>query len=129
MYDGAKSARAALDEARALMARLDAQQGADAALKEKLAAIAPPQAAGGGGGRGAGGGRGGRGGAGNGGAANATLESVSASMLAAAMAMQAADVAPTAREVAACAEARRQFTEVMARWTALKTAAGRRQAM
>ena len=75
-----------------------------------------------------GGGRGGRGGgAGNGGAANATLESVSGSMLAAAMAMQAADVAPTAREVAACAEARRQFTEVMARWMAIKTAAAGRR--
>jgi hypothetical protein len=47
-------------------------------------------------------------------------------MLAAAMAMQAADVAPTAREVAACAEARRQFTDVMARWTAIRTAAGGR---
>ena len=127
MYDGAKAARAALDEAHALTTKLDAQQGADvAALKEKLAAIAPPQAAGAGGGRGGAGGRGGRGGAGNGGAANATLESVSASMLAAAMAMQAADVAPTAREVAACAEARRQFADVMARWTAIKTAAGRR---
>jgi hypothetical protein len=31
--------------------------------------------------------------------------------------MQAADVAPTAREVAACADARRQATAVMARWT------------
>jgi hypothetical protein len=121
MYDGAKAARAALDEAHALMTKLDAQQGDDAAkLKEKLAAIAPPQASGAGG---RGGGRGGRGGPSTG---PGTLESVSASMLAAAMAMQAADVAPTAREVAACAEARRQFADVMARWTAIKTAAGRR---
>jgi hypothetical protein len=42
-------------------------------------------------------------------------------MMAAAMAMQGADVAPTAREVAACADARRQGADVMARWTTLKT--------
>jgi hypothetical protein len=42
-------------------------------------------------------------------------------MLAAAMAMQGADVAPTAREVAACAEARRQAAPLMARWRKLTT--------
>ena len=42
-------------------------------------------------------------------------------MMAAAMAMQGADVAPTGREVAACAAARRQSAEVMARWTKLTT--------
>jgi hypothetical protein len=42
-------------------------------------------------------------------------------MLAAAMAMQGADVAPTAREVAACATARAQSAAVMARWNKLKT--------
>jgi len=41
-------------------------------------------------------------------------------MMAAAMAMQSAEAAPTAREVAACAEARRQAATVMARWTTLK---------
>ena len=83
-----------------------------------MAALAPPPATGGGrGGFGAGGGRG-RGGAGD---AAPTLESVSAAMLAAAMAMQSADVAPTERETAACASARRQSAEVMARWTKLKT--------
>ena len=124
MYDGAKAARAAADQARALMTQLDAVQDADvSAFKEKLASLAPPQAGGGRGGRGgggAGGAGGGRGGAATG-AAPATLESVSASMLAAAMAMQAADVAPTAREVSACADARRQAAAVMARWTQLKT--------
>jgi hypothetical protein len=42
-------------------------------------------------------------------------------MLAAAMAMQGAEAAPTAREVAACATARTQSAAVMARWTKLTT--------
>ena len=42
-------------------------------------------------------------------------------MLSAAMAMQAADIAPTAREVAACATARANSATVMARWTKLTT--------
>lgn len=41
-------------------------------------------------------------------------------MMAAAMAMQGADVAPTAGQVAPCGRARTQSAEVMARWTALK---------
>jgi hypothetical protein len=44
-------------------------------------------------------------------------------MLAAAMAMQAADAAPTTREVAAVAEARRQSAAVMAQWAKLKARA------
>jgi hypothetical protein len=42
-------------------------------------------------------------------------------MLAAAMAMQAAESAPIAREVAACATARTNAATVMARWTKLTT--------
>jgi hypothetical protein len=42
-------------------------------------------------------------------------------MLAAAMAMQGADAAPTAREVAACDAARSQSAAVMARYTKLTT--------
>jgi len=42
-------------------------------------------------------------------------------MLAAAMAMQGADVAPTAREVAACDRAEAQSRAVLGRWAALKT--------
>jgi hypothetical protein len=42
-------------------------------------------------------------------------------MLAAAMSMQAADVAPSAREIAACTAARTQSAAVMARWTKLTT--------
>ena len=41
-------------------------------------------------------------------------------MMSAAMAMQAADVAPTMRQVAACEAAKAQFQEVMARWNALR---------
>ena len=146
MYDGAKAAHAAAEQARALTASLAGLEGADiAAFKEQLiAALAPPVATGGGrAGRGggfqqsavvvpvapAGGGRGGRGAAGGGrgggragaGAPSSSLDIVSASMMAAAMAMQAADAAPTAREVAACADARRQAATVMARWTKLTT--------
>jgi hypothetical protein len=42
-------------------------------------------------------------------------------MLSAAMAMQAAEVAPSAREVAACTTARANSAAVMAKWTALTT--------
>ena len=42
-------------------------------------------------------------------------------MMAAAMAMQGAEAAPTARETAACAEARRQSNAVLARWTKIST--------
>jgi hypothetical protein len=42
-------------------------------------------------------------------------------MLSAAMAMQAAEIAPTAREVAACATARTNAAMVMAKWTRLTT--------
>jgi hypothetical protein len=45
-------------------------------------------------------------------------------MFAAAMAMQSAEAAPTAREVAACTEAQRQFTATMAKWSAIKAQAG-----
>jgi hypothetical protein len=40
-------------------------------------------------------------------------------MMAAAMAMQGADVAPTARELDAVAKARAQYNDVMARWSAV----------
>ena len=42
-------------------------------------------------------------------------------MMNAAMAMQGADATPTAREIAAVTEARRQATALMARWTKLTT--------
>ena len=61
-----------------------------------------------------------KGGGGNTAAAQ-TLQSVSASMLAAAMSMQAADVPASAREIAACTAARVQSVAVLARWRALTT--------
>ena len=121
MYDGARAARAAAEQARALVAELDALPGDDVStFKRQVAALAPPPATGGGRGGFGGGGFGGRGGGGAG-DAPPTLESVSTAMLAAAMAMQSADAAPTGREIAACTSARRQSAEMMARWTKLKT--------
>ena len=127
MYTGARATRAASLEARALSEQLAKLPGdAAAALKAKLDTMAPPATGNGGrGGRGGGfapaggGGRGGRGG----GAAAPTLDGVSAAMLGAAMAMQAADVAPTANQVAACTQARADYSKVMLRWSALRTEA------
>ena len=122
MYEGAKAAHNLAEQAHALAAELDRMQGDDiVTFKNQVTAIAPPAPAGGGrggpGGRGGGGGGRGRGGPGG----PATLDSVSASMMAAAMAMQAADAPPTARDVAACVDARRESASVMARWTKLTT--------
>ncbi|MFI5311269.1 MAG: hypothetical protein ACHQQ3_08565 [Gemmatimonadales bacterium] len=122
MFDGARAAHDAFTEARALVTRLEALQGNDInAFKAQVESLAPAPAAGGRGGRG---GRGGGGGGGRGAAPAAgppTLESVSAAMVAAAMSMQAADVAPTANEVAAGVSGRSQYKAVQSRWTALKT--------
>jgi hypothetical protein len=123
MYEGARNSRTAYDQARALVAKLDAVQGSDIdALKEQIVALAPAPAGGGRGGRGGGGGGGGGGQrGGRGGAAPLTLDSVSTAMMAAATTMQAADAAPTARDIAACANARRDSASVMARWSKVKT--------
>ncbi|HEV8498675.1 MAG TPA: hypothetical protein VGQ56_17485 [Gemmatimonadaceae bacterium] len=118
MYDGAVAAHRAYNQARALSAQLDKVSGPDvAALKAKVDSLAPPQAAGRRGGRGFGGGRG-RGGAPPG---PPTLETASNTMIAAAMAMQSADVTPTEGQVAACMRARATATDAMRRWTALRT--------
>ena len=121
MYDGARAAHEAELKARALADQLGRLQGDDAAaFKVRVDSLAPPPATGGRGGRGGGGfGGGGRGGAG---AAAPTLDGVSNALLGAAMAMQSADVAPTASQVAACTRARAQLTLVLAHWTALRTA-------
>ena len=50
-----------------------------------------------------------------------TLESVSGALNAAAMAMQAADVTPTAKQVEACGKAKGEMTAILAQWTKLKT--------
>ena len=123
MYEGARAAHAAFTEARALVARLQTMQGSDIdAFKAQVEALAPAPPAGGRGGRG---GRGGGGGGGRGGGAPAgppTLGGVSNSMLAAAMAMQGAEIAPTANQVAACSQARSEYGVLRSKWTALKGA-------
>jgi len=116
MWDGATSARAAFTEARALATKLAGASGADVdAFKVALDSIAPPPAVRGRGGRGGGFGRFGAP------AGPATLASVSGSLMSAANAMQGAEAAPTANQVAACDRASRQLAEVMKKWTALKT--------
>ncbi|HEV8357242.1 MAG TPA: hypothetical protein VGQ17_10805 [Gemmatimonadales bacterium] len=117
MYDGARTARAAYLEARALVAALDRLEGGDAAaFKARVDSLAPAPRP-----RGAFGGFGGGFGGGGAPAGPPTLESVGNALLAAAMAMQRADVSPTANQVAACARAREQLSVVLPRWTALKT--------
>jgi hypothetical protein len=114
MWDGAMAANAAYEEARAMVAELDAMGTAEAsARKAEVEALAPAPRSGGSGGFGRGGG--------GGPAGPANLQGVSQAMMSAATAMQAAEVAPTTRQVAACDEARVQFQEVMARWAALRT--------
>jgi photosystem II stability/assembly factor-like uncharacterized protein len=118
MYNGARDMRAAYESARALSVALGKVQGAEAAaMKGKIDSIAPPAPVGGG--------RGGRGGGGRGAAVPAgppTLESASLALNAAAMAMQGADIAPTANEIAACARARTQAAALMLKWKALSAA-------
>jgi hypothetical protein len=116
LYDDAVLAHNAYAEARALVARV-----ADAAVKAKIEAIAPPESATR---RPRGFGGGGPGGAG--GAAQPTLASVSQGAMAAAMAMQGADVAPTAGQVAAAAKARADVRTMIQQWAALKASAGAR---
>ena len=113
MYDGAQKAHAAAEQARALATALDAAGPDGAALEADVSALAPPLPAGGRGAAGFGGFApgGGRG------SVPPTLDTASAAMMAAAMAMQAADVAPTGRDVQACADARQQAAAVMAKWT------------
>jgi photosystem II stability/assembly factor-like uncharacterized protein len=113
MYDNAVAARAAYARARALRERLKSARAADAtALAAKVDALAPAKAD-----------------------ADAdalrtsraakpeappTLESVGNELMAAAMAMQGADVAPTANQIAACRRASTSYRSVMAEWSALE---------
>ncbi|HWZ59551.1 MAG TPA: hypothetical protein VNW46_11310, partial [Gemmatimonadaceae bacterium] len=112
MYDDAVAGRRAYAQARALAAQLAHLSGDDvAAFAARVDSLAPaphegerPQ--------------------GRRGAAVTTpqtLESIADASLAAAMAMQSADVTPTAAQSAACQRAHAQLAEVLARWTALKT--------
>jgi hypothetical protein len=114
MYDGAVALRAAYVSARAMSDRLTSP--GDAALKSQIDSIAPPPT------------RGARPGFGFRQAPSGppTLVSVGAAMMAAAMAMQEADVAPTSRELDGVAKARAQYKEVIARWNALAAKRGSR---
>lgn len=118
MYDAAMATRAAFHQARALAAAMEQLTGADLdAMKAQVDSLAPAPrrggpAAGGGGGFGAGQPAG-----------SPTLFSASNTTMAAAMAMQGADVAPTAGQAAACERAKAQSSEVMTKWAALKTRA------
>jgi hypothetical protein len=118
LYDDATLAHNAYVEARALVARLGQASTPDAAaLKAKVEAIAPPENAA----------RRPRGFGGGGAAGNAaaqqTLANVSQAAMAAAMAMQGADVAPTAGQVGAAAKARADVRAVTQQWSALKASA------
>jgi hypothetical protein len=116
-YDAAIATRAAYTQARGLSGKLARESGEDlAAFKAALDSLAPAAPTGGGGG-GGGGGFGG----GQQGTAARTLLSASNVLMAAAMAMQGADVAPTAGQVTAVQRTRAQAAEVMGRWNALKT--------
>ena len=144
MEDGAMAAAAAAKDARDAVDKLRAKpsSAANDALIKELDTIAPPAnavepAAGGGRGAGApGGGRGGGRGAGRGapppaapgppGAAGAApanasnLVTIGPAMVAAAMGMQSAEMAPTAAQLKACQERQAEFAALMAKWTALK---------
>ncbi|MFL5576574.1 MAG: VPS10 domain-containing protein [Gemmatimonadaceae bacterium] len=113
MYVGARAARAAYARARALVAALDSVRGPDAdAFRAQVESLAPAPVRGtraGGGGPPARAGR----------PEPATLDAASDAMLAAAMAMQRADVPPTSRQVDACRRARERSRVAMARWRAL----------
>ena len=111
MYDGAVAARAAWEQARELVKALDAGGGQDAAaFVKEIEAVAPtPQPRPSGFfGRAVPSGP-------------PTLNGASEAMMAAALSMQEAEAAPTARQAAACDEARTRSQEVMARWQQLAT--------
>jgi photosystem II stability/assembly factor-like uncharacterized protein len=111
-YDAAVAAHVAFEQARALSSQLDRLTGAGVAqFKAQVDSLAPASQ----GGRR----RGGFGG--GGGAAPLNLETASNAMMAAAMAMQGADVAPTAGQVSTAAKARSDAQPVMRSWAALKT--------
>jgi photosystem II stability/assembly factor-like uncharacterized protein len=114
LYDDAVNTHAAAVEARSLLSRVERLSGGDAAgLKAQLDSLAPPVPVGG---------RGGRGGRGAAAVTTPpTLDAASAGALGAAMAMQSADVAPTAAQVAAANRAHANATAVLARWVRLRT--------
>ncbi|HEV7705260.1 MAG TPA: hypothetical protein VGO46_13255 [Gemmatimonadaceae bacterium] len=112
MYDDAVSARTAYVRARALRERLKAATGESAeALAKRVDALAPEQA------RGESEAPRRRRGAS---AGPLSLKSAGDDLMTAAMAMQGADIAPTANQIAACARARAAYREVLAKWSAVE---------
>ena len=112
MYEGAVSAHVEYAQARALIAQLDKLKGADVDMfKAQVESLAPAPVTG----------RRAFFGRGAGPAGPPTLSGALNSLNAAAMAMQGADVTPTASEIAACDHARVQLSEVLPKWNALKT--------
>jgi len=111
-YDAAVAAHVAYEEARAASARLE---GTNSALKAQIDSIAPAETE-----------ARRRPGFGppGGTAPPPTLESVSNALMAAAMAMQGADVTPTAGQVATAAKARAEARDVTQKWVGLKAKAG-----
>ena len=105
MYDGAVALRAAYASARKFSDGLSAGDP----LKARYDSIAPPPSAP----------RPGFGAPAQSGPP--TLESARAAMMTAAMSMQSADVAPTARQLDAVAKARAQYVEVISRWRRLSS--------
>jgi hypothetical protein len=109
MYDGAVAANAAYEEARAMITRLAAEGTSQAAaLRAEVEALAPEpddnpfrrffgEPAG-----------------------PPTLDGTSRTLMRAAMSMQEAEVAPTERQVRACADARAQLEVAMRRWAELR---------
>jgi photosystem II stability/assembly factor-like uncharacterized protein len=109
-YRGAAAAQSAYAQARALAAELDQLSGADVdAFRAQVESLAPPPS------------RGGRGFFRRRPSGPPSLQTARDDLLDAAMAMQGAEVTPTARQAAACQRARAQAAQVTARWTALKT--------
>jgi photosystem II stability/assembly factor-like uncharacterized protein len=123
MEDNARNARAAYNEARALVDKVKArpQSATNDALLKQLDEIAPVETAieGGGGGRG---GRGGRGGGGAGAEAPAApnLANIGQQNVGAAQSLQASEMPPTLAEIHACNQQQTAYANLMAKWTALK---------
>ena len=114
MYEGAVAAHRAFNDAKALAGKVAGRTGAAAdALKAELEELAPQGTQ-----------RAVRSFRRRGGTPAApSLEAVSNALQAAAMAMQGVEAAPTAAQVAACANARAQLVAVMARWRVAQTKA------
>jgi photosystem II stability/assembly factor-like uncharacterized protein len=112
LYDRAIAVHMAYLQARSVAS----SSTASAAVRAQIDSLAPPPARGGGR-------RGGFGRRGGAGGSTPTLNGASDALLAAAMAMQSADVTPTASQIAAADRAKAQASVVMSRWNAVRRAA------